>query len=137
MQLRILENTHKRRTRAVTGGQLRTTSTPSTTTCSRYRKVDEVPSPGTTLQNRYRLQRPLGRGAMGTVFRAVDTVTGRPLAIKEVLSIDTDMRLAFEREAHLLAQLEHPALPAVVDFFSDENALYLAMSYIPDRKSVV
>lgn len=68
---------------------------------------------------------------MGTVFRAVDTVTGRPLAIKEVLSIDTDMRLAFEREAHLLAQLEHPALPAVVDFFSDENALYLAMSYIP------
>ncbi|HYI16213.1 MAG TPA: protein kinase [Thermomicrobiales bacterium] len=85
----------------------------------------------TLLRQRYRLERPLGHGGMATVYRARDEATGDPIAVKLVLAESEPARLAFEREAHLLAQLNHPALPAVIDSFSADTAHYLVMSFVP------
>jgi serine/threonine protein kinase len=39
----------------------------------------------------------------------------------------------FEREAHILATLTHPAIPKIFDFFSDENSSYLVLEYVPGK----
>ncbi len=96
-----------------------------------HRRDDAVLSSETLLRQRYRLEHPLGHGGMATVYQARDEVTGHPIAVKLVLAESEPARLAFEREAHLLAQLDHPALPAVIDHFSDGASHYLVMSFVP------
>ena len=63
---------------------------------------------------RYRVERPLGHGAMSTVDLAVDLELDRNVALKrlaENLSRDDDLRARFKREARLAARLAHPNLP--------------------------
>jgi serine/threonine protein kinase len=85
----------------------------------------------TVLQNRYRILRQLGRGGMGAVYEATDLRLSRTVALKETL-VETDgLRRAFEREARLLANLRHPALPKVLDHFSEQSGLFLVMEFIP------
>src|SRR4051812_42728824 len=85
----------------------------------------------TILQDRYRIIRTLGHGGMGAVYEAMDMRLSRTVALKETL-VDTDeLRGAFEREARLLANLRHPALPKVLDHFSEGTGLFLVMEYIP------
>src|SRR5829696_3499374 len=74
-----------------------------------------------TLQNRYRVLRPLGRGGMGAVYEAFDERLSRNVALKETLVETDELRRAFERESRLLANLRHPALPKVRDHFSDRT----------------
>src|SRR3954466_15043220 len=85
----------------------------------------------TILQNRYRILRPLGRGGMGAVYEATDLRLSRNVALKETLVQTDELRRAFEREARLLANLRHPALPKVLDHFSEGAGLFLVMEYIP------
>ncbi|MBA3716295.1 MAG: ankyrin repeat domain-containing protein [Pyrinomonadaceae bacterium] len=85
----------------------------------------------TILQNRYRVLRPLGRGGMGAVYVAFDERLSRNVALKETI-VETDkLRRAFEREARLLANLRHPALPKVLDHFSEAAGLFVVMEFIP------
>lgn len=85
----------------------------------------------TILQNRYRVVRPLGRGGMGAVYEATDSRLSRTVAVKETLVETDELRRAFEREARLLANLRHPALPKVLDHFSEGTGLFLVMEFIP------
>lgn len=85
----------------------------------------------TVLQNRYRILRPLGRGGMGAVYEATDLRLSRNVALKETLVETGELRRAFEREARLLANLRHPALPKVLDHFSEGAGLFLVMEFIP------
>lgn len=85
----------------------------------------------TILQNRYRVQRPLGRGGMGAVYEATDLRLSRAVALKETLVETDELRRAFEREARLLANLRHPALPKVLDHFGEGDGLFLVMEFIP------
>ncbi|HEY0323586.1 MAG TPA: ankyrin repeat domain-containing protein [Pyrinomonadaceae bacterium] len=85
----------------------------------------------TILQNRYRIIRPLGRGGMGAVYEALDERLTRVVALKETLAETDELRRAFEREARLLANLRHPALPKVLDHFSEGDGLFLVMEFIP------
>ena len=96
----------------------------------------------TTLGNRYLIQEVIGVGGMGAVYRARDLHfpnIERYLAIKEMINQAPDpaARKAaidnFEREAHILATLTHPAIPKIFDFFSDENSSYLVLEYIPGK----
>lgn len=89
-------------------------------------------STDTILQNRYLIIRPLGRGGMGAVYEALDQRLSRTVAIKETLVETDDLRSAFEREGRLLANLRHPALPKVLDHFSEGAGLFLVMEFIPD-----
>ena len=84
-----------------------------------------------TLQNRYRVLRPLGRGGMGAVYEAFDERLSRNVALKETLVETDELRRAFERESRLLANLRHPALPKVLDHFREGTGLFLVMEFIP------
>ncbi|HXD33188.1 MAG TPA: serine/threonine-protein kinase [Pyrinomonadaceae bacterium] len=86
--------------------------------------------PGSILQSRYRIVRQLGKGGMGAVYEAVDQRLDATVALKETFSIDERLRRQFELEARLLAQLNHPALPRVSDYFTEDERAFLVMQFI-------
>ncbi|HMG75003.1 MAG TPA: SUMF1/EgtB/PvdO family nonheme iron enzyme [Pyrinomonadaceae bacterium] len=89
-------------------------------------------SPNVILQNRYRVVRQLGEGGMGAVYEAVDQRVSCLVALKETFARrDGEARNAFEREAALLANLRHQALPKVMDYFSENEGDFLVMEFIP------
>lgn len=85
---------------------------------------------GKILQNRYRIEKQIGQGGMGTVFVAVDERFGSTVAIKETFFEEEKLSKAFEREARLLNSLKHPALPKVSDYFAEENGQFIVMEFI-------
>jgi serine/threonine protein kinase len=85
---------------------------------------------GTLLQKRYQVDKQIGQGGMGAVYMATDVRFGSVVAIKETFFADEQFGKAFEREARLLNNLKHPALPRVSDHFVDENGQFLVMEYI-------
>lgn len=95
----------------------------------------------TVLADRYRIVRKLGQGGMGAVYLVADLrLAHKPWAIKEMSDAAlpsahhrTKAVRAFRREADMLATLEHPNLPKVIDFFSDRGKQYLVMEYIEGR----
>jgi len=86
---------------------------------------------GTILQNRYRVVGKLGQGGMGTVYEAFDQRLHAAVALKEAVIINEHLQKQFEREALLLAQLNHPALTKVYDYFSENEKQYLVMEFVP------
>lgn len=89
-------------------------------------------APNSILQSRYRIVRELGHGGMGTVYEAVDQRVNCVVALKQTLATrDEEASRAFEREAALLANLRHPALPKVMDYFSENEGDFLVMEFIP------
>ena len=93
------------------------------------------------VKERYKIKENIGQGGMGCVYLAEDLrLTGRLCALKAV-NYDRDLsdevikqtREQFKREATVLARLDHPNLPKVSDFFSDEDRDYLVMDYVPGR----
>ncbi|MDX6386087.1 MAG: eukaryotic-like serine/threonine-protein kinase [Blastocatellia bacterium] len=86
--------------------------------------------PGAILQNRYQIIRQLGRGGMGAVYEALDQRLDAIVALKETFSVDAVLRRQFEQEARLLAQLHHPALPRVSDYFTEGERAFLVMQFI-------
>lgn len=86
--------------------------------------------PGLVLQERYRIERSLGNGGMGAVYEAMDLRLDTTVALKQAFSADPRMRKQFEQEARLLAQLHHPALPRVSDYFIEGDRVFLVMQFI-------
>jgi serine/threonine protein kinase len=85
----------------------------------------------TLLQNRYTVVRPIGKGGMGAVYLAKDQRLRSTVALKETFFEDPAMLKAFEREAALLANLRHSALPRVIDHFTEDQGQFLVMEFIP------
>ena len=96
---------------------------------------------GEILKERYIIRRIIGQGGMGSVYLADDDrLIGRLCAIKEVFhdqtieeSIRNQSREQFQREATVLARLDHPNLPKVSDFFSIDERDYLVMDFVPGK----
>ena len=88
---------------------------------------------GTVLRDRYKLIDVVGHGGMGNVYLAEDLrLPGRMCAIKEIQpeanaspEAQRQEHNQFLREASLLAQLDHPNLPKVSDFFAEGGRDYL------------
>jgi serine/threonine protein kinase len=93
--------------------------------------VHPMLAPDALLQNRYLILRPIGKGGMGAVYLAKDERLGNTIALKETFFEDELLRKAFKREARLLAGLRHPALPRVIDHFTEETGQFLVMEFIP------
>jgi eukaryotic-like serine/threonine-protein kinase len=75
--------------------------------------------------DRYQIERRLGAGGMSTVFRAMDTVLERPVAVKllaEHLADDEDFVARFRREALAAARLQHPNVVQVFDSGQDPES---------------
>ncbi len=83
------------------------------------------------LNNRYRIKAILGQGGMGAVYQGVDETLGIPIAVKENLFLSAEYAKQFQKEAKILANLRHPNLPRVGDYFYVENqGQYLIMDFI-------
>ena len=81
----------------------------------------------------YRLVEKIGEGGMGAVWRATDTALGRDVAIKLLPRIfsETPERLArFEREARVLAALNHPNIAAIYGLHQAGEERFLAMELV-------
>ena len=86
--------------------------------------------PGAILQDRYCVVRPLGQGGMGAVYEAIDQRLDTTVALKETLTVDSNLRKQFAHEAKLLAKLQHPALPRVSDYFTEGDRAFLVMQFV-------
>ena len=86
------------------------------------------------LTSRYRLEQRLGRGGMGTVYKATDTSLERTVAVKlirEDLVISSDAAERFRREAKAAASFAHPNLVTVHDFGVDSDTrVFLVMELL-------
>jgi serine/threonine-protein kinase len=81
----------------------------------------------------YRIMREIGRGGMGVVYLARDTNLQRDVAIKALpdrLGSD-DLRARFEREARLLAALNHPNIAMIYALEEVDGAHYLVLEHVP------
>ncbi|MCK4900907.1 MAG: serine/threonine protein kinase, partial [Anaerolineales bacterium] len=82
---------------------------------------------------RYEVKSEIGRGGMATVYHAYDPNFERDVAIKilpQAFLYDTQFRERFQREAKMIALLEHPAIVPVYDFGEEENQPYIVMRYM-------
>ena len=80
----------------------------------------------------------LGKGGMGEVWRARDTKLGREVAIKtlpEEFAKDADRLARFEREAKLLASLNHPNIAAIHGSEEDNGTHFLVMELVDTKTS--
>jgi serine/threonine protein kinase len=90
-------------------------------------------APDTILQSRYRVIQSLGQGGMGAVYEAIDLRLGHTVALKQTLTNDEAQWKQFEREARLMAWLNHPALPRVSDYFTEGHRAFFVMQYVEGR----
>ncbi len=96
-------------------------------------------SAGTTLTERYLIQEVIGVGGMGSVYRARDLhfpSVVKLVAVKEMINMAPDPAVRqiivqnFEREANLLATLNHSAIPRIYDYFTQNEHSYLVLEFI-------
>jgi len=81
---------------------------------------------------RYRVEREIGKGGMGAVYRGWDTVLERPVALKKLaerLTGDEDCLSRFCREAKALARLTHPSIVQVYDLVEEGGDIWMALEY--------
>jgi tetratricopeptide (TPR) repeat protein/predicted Ser/Thr protein kinase len=85
------------------------------------------------LHNRYDLERELGRGGMGVVYKARDTQLDRPVALKFLGSLvdgSEEFRQRFQREARAAAQVSHQNILSIYDIGVEQGNTYIAMEYV-------
>ncbi|MCH7873430.1 MAG: serine/threonine protein kinase, partial [Planctomycetes bacterium] len=92
-----------------------------------------MPLASGTVLGHYEIVEPLGAGGMGEVYRAKDTRLGRLVAIKvlpELFSRDAERVARFQREAKVLAWLNHPNIAAIHGFDQSNGANFIAMEFV-------
>ncbi len=90
----------------------------------------------TRLQDRYKLGEPLGRGGMGVVYRAYDTLMNRNVALKTILDVENRTALdLFYKEWGVQASIVHPNIVEIYDIgeFQDQGAIkpFFVMPLLP------
>jgi serine/threonine protein kinase len=100
--------------------------------------------PGEIIAERYRILDILGQGGVGTTYEAQDLPNSQRVALK-ALSLrrmsDWKMMELFEREARILSQLKHPAIPRYLDYFqvdtAQDRSFYIAQQLAPGKSLAV
>ncbi len=89
-------------------------------------------APGTRIGG-YRVERLLGYGGMGVVYRAIQESLGRPVALKVLPhrpKDDAEFAERFQREAQLLATLSHPRIVSIIDRGLETGIAYFVMELV-------
>ncbi len=85
---------------------------------------------------KYEIERVLGEGAMGVVYKAIDPFIERTVAIKTIRndlldpSIRDEMLARFKREAQAAGQLSHPGIVSVYEYGEEGNTAFISMEFI-------
>ncbi|MFV2044368.1 MAG: protein kinase [Anaerolineales bacterium] len=87
---------------------------------------------GNTINERYQIDKELGRGGTGTVYRAHDSTLNRDVALKLMsnTNLGTEGRARLLHEAQTIAQLDHPNIVTVFDAGEYERAPYIVMQLV-------
>ena len=92
------------------------------------------PHIGVTLDGKYRLESAIGRGGMGSIYRATHLMLNKPVAVKLInaeLAPTPEVVRRFQREARAASHLNHPNIAATFDLGQTSNGtLYLAMELL-------
>lgn len=91
------------------------------------------PEPGALFLGKYRVQRKLGEGTFGTAWLALHEDLDRPVVVKQLhpeLATVAEARKRFEREARILARLDHPAVTTIYDVERVQDRWYLIMEHV-------
>ena len=93
---------------------------------------------GQKMLGRYRILGELGRGAMGAVYRAVDPIIEREVALKTLLpdlpeDVIEEVRIRFLREARSAGRLSHPNIVTIFDVGQEGDTAYIAMELLEGR----
>jgi serine/threonine-protein kinase len=93
---------------------------------------------GLKMLGRYRILGELGRGAMGVVYRAVDPLIEREVALKTLLAdlpedVIDEVRVRFLREARSAGRLNHPNIVTIFDVGQEGATAYIAMEFLEGR----
>jgi eukaryotic-like serine/threonine-protein kinase len=92
-----------------------------------------VALPGPSRIGKYDVEERVGEGAMGVVYRAVDPVLKRRVAIKvmsDAFAQNDDLRARFLREAQAAGSLQHPNVITIYDFGEVDGHPYIAMEFV-------
>jgi serine/threonine-protein kinase len=84
----------------------------------------------------YEIKEVLGKGGMGTVYRALDLTLGREVALKVInpdLSQNPILMKRFRNEALAMARLSHPNIVVIYNFSSEPNLHYIVMEYVQGK----
>jgi len=95
--------------------------------------VERNLGPGYVLGERYRIDRQIGSGAMGTVYAASGIADARPVALKVIHdehATDPEVIARFKREARLISETRHPNIVEVIDLDHADGRWYLAMELL-------
>lgn len=82
------------------------------------------------IREKYEVLEILGKGGSGVVYKVLEKGSGRILAVKETVLPCTKEQSIPEREAQIMKECFHPALPVVLDSFRQENCYYIVMEYV-------
>ena len=91
---------------------------------------------GQLIHRRYRLDKRLAQGGMGEVWKAYDIQLGRPVAIKALRSDQSNVEAKLHRlraEAHNSANLAHPNIAALFEYYEHDGIGFLIMEYVPSK----
>src|SRR6185295_11088788 len=91
---------------------------------------DPVPMP--EMIGKYEVVKLIGRGGMGTIYKARDSVLERSVALKVVSSLEVtpELRTRFFREAQACARLSHPNIVTIHDMGEDGGRLFIVMELL-------
>ncbi|MDX2012340.1 MAG: protein kinase [Myxococcaceae bacterium] len=104
-------------------------------TCGRLLVVDD-PNVGRVVLGKWRLERRLGQGGMGSVYLATELSVDRAVALKflhPTLAERDEYRTRFEQEARIMARIEHPNLAHLYGVERDGTVPFLVMRYVSGR----
>ena len=91
---------------------------------------------GSVIGNRYKIQEKIGNGGMATVYKALDQVLNRYVAVKvlrEEFTTDEEFIKRFNAEAQSAARLTHPNIVSVYDVGQEYNIYYIVMELIQGK----
>ena len=93
--------------------------------------TEQARAPGRAGDARYLVLHELGSGSMGTVYAAYDTKLDRRVALKRIKGSPTEAhRKRLQREAQVMARLEHPHIAAVYDVGVDDEGDFISMQLV-------
>src|SRR5262245_53660969 len=86
---------------------------------------------------KYRILEQIGRGGMGTIYKAHDPLLDRSVAVKVIssgLDVTEEIRVRFLREAQASAQLSHPNIVTIYDVGEDDGQIFIVMELLVGRE---